>query len=102
MSREYDDSLEDELHDAGVQTMIDDEAEARAIEAKRHAAQMTKEELILQDAYIEGQRAGAQGVTAGLNPWSDATSPEFHAWERGRSAAENYRVSRQFNQRRAA
>jgi hypothetical protein len=56
----------------------------------------------IQDAYLEGQRAGARGVAAGLNPWRDPKSPEFQSWERGRAAAEAYRASREFNHRRRA
>lgn len=60
---------------------------------KRHAFGMSPEELSLQDARIEGQRAGANGVAAGLNPWQSG-SPEYEAWERGRSAAEADRLHR--------
>jgi hypothetical protein len=96
------DEAADRRQDEEVQTVVDDEAEARDIEAKRNAAGVSKETLAMQDAYLEGQRAGAQGVAAGLNPWRDPASPEYMAWERGRLAAESYRTSRQFNQRRAA
>lgn len=106
MSRRYADEDIDEaadrMHDEGVQTVIDDEAEARDIEAKRNAAGISPEELRLQDCYIEGQRAGAIGTAAGCNPWVDTKSPEYRAWERGRVAAEAYRIARNINQRRKA
>ena len=102
MSRYADEDIDDaadRLYDDEVVRVMDDEVEAREIEAKRNAAGMSKEELVLQDAYLEGQRAGAQGLAAGLNPWRDPASPEYQAWERGRAAAEAYRYSRHYNRR---
>ena len=52
----------------------------------RHAAQMSPEELSIQDAYQEGARCGQFGTAAGLNPYQCRT-PEYDAWERGRMAA---------------
>lgn len=46
----------------------------------------TAAELSLQDALLEGQRAGARGLPASLNPNQDNT-PEHAEWERGRMAA---------------
>lgn len=84
MRTEYDDSLEDERFEAEVQTMVDDEQEARDIEAKRNAIQTSPEILSLQEAYIEGQRAGHLNLSASLNPYQ-AGCPEHDEWERGRS-----------------
>lgn len=61
---------------------------------KRRASGYSPEELSLQDAYMEGQRAGSLGTAAGLNPYSDPGSSHYQAWERGRSAAEGYRRNR--------
>lgn len=61
---------------------------------KRNAAGVSAEELALQDAFMEGQRAGARGHSAGLNPFSDPRSSEFQEWERGRNAAEGMRLAR--------
>lgn len=69
MKREYD---EDELYAEHRQLLVDDETEARVIEAS------------LQDAYIEGQRAGHINLAAEMNPYQDGY-PEHAAWERGRS-----------------
>ena len=59
----------------------------------RNAAGMTPEELSVQDAYLEGQRAGHLGVAAGANPYTNPLLPEYKAWERGRSAAESMRFA---------
>jgi len=60
----------------------------------KHASGMSPEELLLQDTYAEGARVGSWGGGAGLNPWTDPSSPQFKAWERGRFAAEGQRIKR--------
>lgn len=60
---------------------------------KRHASGMSAEELSIQDAFIEGQRAGGQSLSAALNPNRDGT-PEHDAWERGRRSAEAMKLAR--------
>ena len=52
----------------------------------RNAAGISIEELSLQDAFLEGQRAGSHGTAAALNPYQHGT-PEHDSWERGRMAA---------------
>lgn len=54
----------------------------------RTASGISPEELSIQDAFMEGQRAGHIGTAAGLNPYNDPRLPEYQAWERGRSAVE--------------
>jgi hypothetical protein len=61
---------------------------------KRNAAGITPDELSVQDAYMEGQRAGASNIAAGLNPYKDTQSPEYQAWERGRAATVGMRLAR--------
>jgi hypothetical protein len=51
------------------------------------------DERALADAYLEGQRAGLQGIAAGLNPWADEYSAEFKRWEAGRAAGESMRLN---------
>jgi hypothetical protein len=46
----------------------------------------TADEMSLQDAFMEGQRAGNMLFGPPLNPFQDDT-PEHAEWERGRSAA---------------
>lgn len=82
------DELADEAWSLTRQRDIDDEAD------KRRASGYSPEELSIQDAYMEGQRAGSLQTAAGLNPFSDPASPHYQAWERGRSAAEGYRRNR--------
>jgi hypothetical protein len=48
----------------------------------RNAAGISPEELSIQDAFAAGQRATDNDV----NPYQDGT-PEYHAWERGRTGA---------------
>lgn len=43
---------------------------------------------------MEGQRAGGIGTAAGCNPFVDATLPQYQEWERGRSSAIAYKLSR--------
>lgn len=73
-SRFVDEENADSAHDEDVQDTID----ARA----------------LADARMEGQRAGIAGHPAGWNPWTDAHSAEFKAWEDGRRAGEAVRLAR--------
>lgn len=61
---------------------------------QRNAAGISIEELSLQDAFMEGQRAGGIGTAAGCNPFVDATLPQYQEWERGRSSAIAYKLSR--------
>ncbi len=58
----------DSVHDEDVQRAIDDKVEAAS----------------MQDAFIEGQRAGRLGLASSLNPWQHNTR-EYAEWERGRS-----------------
>lgn len=51
----------------------------------RNAAGMTPEELSLQDAFIEGQRAGHLGLAGGLNPYQTGCL-EHDEWERARTS----------------
>jgi hypothetical protein len=73
-SRYVDEENADAAHDEDVQDAMDDSA--------------------LADAYLEGQRAGMQGIAAGLNPWADIYSAEYSAWERGRLAGDLARLAR--------
>lgn len=69
----------DRATDEAIQREVDDKTEA-----KRRASGISAEELSLQDAFIEGQRAGHLNLAASLNPWQAGTV--HHAeWERGRS-----------------
>lgn len=58
----------------------------------RNAAGMTPEELSLQDAFIEGQRAGVAFRSASLNPFQHDTR-EHAEWERGRSCVIGARLN---------
>lgn len=80
------------------QQLVDDEAEAREIEAKRNASGISAEILSLQEAFLEGQRAGQMGLAAGLNPYQ-AGIPEHAEWERGRSAVIGARLNSNINRR---
>lgn len=51
---------------------------------QRNAADVTPEELSMQDAFIEGQRAGHLGLGAGMNPYQHGCF-EHDEWERARS-----------------
>lgn len=59
----------------------------------RTAYGMSPEELSLQDAYAEGARAGAQGLSYSLNPFQSDTG-EHDAWGRGWTAAAAVRAAR--------
>lgn len=82
------DERADDAYGLTKQRELDDEAD------KRRASGCSPEELAIQDAYMEGQRAGSLQTAAGLNPYTDPASPHYQAWERGRSAAEGYRRNR--------
>lgn len=73
-SRCLDEENADAAHDEDVQDSIDATA--------------------LQDARLEGQRAGLAGHPAGWNPWADPLSAEYKAWEAGRCAGEAARLAR--------
>lgn len=60
----------------------------------RNAAGISPEELSLQDAFMEGQRSGQIGTAAGCNPFVDPMLPQYQEWERGRSSAIAYKLSR--------
>lgn len=81
------DDLADDAYDRERQRELDEKAD------KRRASGMSPEELSIQDAYEEGQRAGHLGRAASFNPYIYPQSPQSQAWERGRSAAEAYRLS---------
>jgi hypothetical protein len=82
MSRRYEgedfEDCVDRVTDGAIQSDVDDAAD------KRNASQTSPEILSLQDAHIEGQRAGHLGLSASLNPYQ-AGCPEHDEWERARS-----------------
>jgi ribosome modulation factor len=82
VSRRYEgedyDEFVDRVTDEAIQNDVDD--------GKKNASQTSPEILSLQDAFIEGQRAGQMGLSAGLNPWQDGY-PEHNEWLRGWRAA---------------
>lgn len=82
------DERADDAYELYRQREVDEEAD------KRRASGYSPEQLSIQDAYMEGQRAGSIGTSAGLNPYCDPSSTHYQAWERGRSAAEGYRRNR--------
>lgn len=84
---------EDDAYDTARQREVDAETEAQMAEEKRRASGLSIEQLSIQDAHAEGQRAGGKGTAAGLNP-NQCGSPEYEAWERGRRAAEGARLAR--------
>lgn len=73
------DDYQDRVTDEAIQNDTDD-----AAEAKRNAAQTSPELLSLQDARIEGARAGHLGLSASLNPYQDGCA-EHAEWESARS-----------------
>lgn len=83
----------DLMRDERIQREADD-ARAAEIALKRNAAGISAEELSLQDAFMEGQRAGQIGTAAGCNPFVEPTLPQYREWERGRSSAVAYKLSR--------
>lgn len=54
------------------------------IDSKKAYSGLSPEELSLQDAAIEGRRAGHLGLSAGLNPYQ-CGCPEHEAWENART-----------------
>lgn len=104
MSRWYE--TEDEAYDRSVQEMMDDETEAREMEAQRIAAMrvasgISTEQLSLQDARIEGAKAGRMGHGPYSNPYQDFT-PEHAEWEKSRHAAIGQKLNNPFANRRVA
>lgn len=72
---------EDDAYERDVQRGVDD-----ATEVKRRASGFSPEQLSLQNAFIEGARAGSMGLSPSLNPYQNR--PAEHAeWERGRFGA---------------
>lgn len=75
------------------QDEVDDAAEAKVLAmAQRQAAGTSPEVLSMQDALVEGQRAGQLGLSASLNP-NQAGTPEYAEWERGRSCVIGARLN---------
>lgn len=82
-------SDEDDAYDYFRQREID---EGEKPMTPRNAAGISPEELSIQDAFVEGSRAGSMGLSASLNPYQDRT-PEHDAWERGRFGALTVRAA---------
>lgn len=74
----------DEDFDDCVDRVSDEERQRQVDEGKRAASGSSAELLSLQDAYIEGQRAGHLGLSASLNPYQ-AGCLEHDEWERARA-----------------
>jgi hypothetical protein len=72
------DSYQDRVTDEAIQREVDD------MQDKRNACQISPEILSLQEARIDGQRAGHLGLSASLNPYQDGC-PEHDIWESSRS-----------------
>lgn len=82
---------DDDAYEYFRQREVDDEAEAREIEAKRNASGSSPEILSLQDAYLEGQRLGMAGFGPEMNTYAPGT-PEWHECDRGRRNALGFRL----------
>jgi ribosome modulation factor len=78
---------EDYEYDGARQRELDD------AEAKRNASGTSAEILSLQQALLEGQRAGYAGRESSENPYSDPNCAEFHEWLRGWRAARALRTA---------
>lgn len=89
------DDAADRLYAEDVQREMDDKREA---EQKRMASGASPEILSLQEAFLEGQRAGQMSLGASLNP-NQYSTPEYDEWERGRSGVIGARLN---SQRRVA
>lgn len=74
----------DESFDDACDRMTDEDIQRQVDDGKRNASQTSPEVLSLQDAYIEGQRAGHLSLSASLNPYQNGCA-EHDEWERGRS-----------------
>lgn len=81
---------EDDAYEYFRQEEIDAEGQSMN---KRNAAGISPEELSLQDAFMEGMRAGGMQLSPSLNPYQDST-PEHAAWERGRQGAASIAAAR--------
>lgn len=68
---------EDEAYERVVQRQLDDEAEA-----KRRASGYSPEQLSLEEAFVEGARAGNAELAPSLNPYQDFCQ-EHGEWLRG-------------------
>jgi hypothetical protein len=86
---------EDEAYERDRQRKLDDE-----LEAKRGASGLSPEQLSLQDAFSEGQRAGGFGHGASMNPYQDGC-PEHREWERARMAVIGAALNKAFIRRSA-
>lgn len=53
---------------------------------------LTPEEMSVQDARSQGQKAGEMSYGASMNPYSDGT-PENAIWENARTANISYRLN---------
>lgn len=69
-------------------------------EAKRAASGMSPEQLSLQDAFMEGQRAGQLGLSSALNPWQHG-SAQHAQWERARMGVIGAALNKAFIRRSA-
>lgn len=67
---------EDEAYERKVQRQLDAAAE------KRRASGYSPEQLSLDEAFVEGARAGNMELAPSLNPYQDFC-PEHEAWLRG-------------------
>jgi hypothetical protein len=76
----------------------EDDVYADAIAAKRAASGLSPELLSLQEAFAEGQRAGAAGKEASENPYQDHT-PEHGEWRRGRAGVGGMKLADLLDQR---
>lgn len=59
----------------------------------RNAAGISPEELSIQDAFMEGLRAGAMQLSPSLNPYQEGCA-EHQSWERGRQGAASLAAAR--------
>lgn len=80
MSRRYPDEPFDDYQDR-----VTDDARQRELDDK-------VEQAALQDAFLQGQRAGNLGLSSSLNPF-DSKSPEHAEWERARSTVIGARLN---------
>jgi hypothetical protein len=90
MRRERDEDL---LHDEAVQRDVDDRWEICIACEPWFDKSAFIDVAFLVDQHLEGQIAGRQGATAGMNP-NDPHTPGYDAWERGRRAIEGISVAR--------
>lgn len=88
---------EDEAYDAARQREVDAETEARM---KRNASGTSPEALELQDALLDGMRAGERGSAAGLNP-HPVGSPKHAEWLRGHRSVSARKLAADLRRRAA-